>query len=110
MKIRVMGTEDECRAVADRLPEIVDVLEVSAPFPNRGASKLVRVYVEAVPAGPEPGLTESEQFQVTEARHSLVTYASGHGNIYGTERTLADHIGALLDVITRLTSEGGTHG
>jgi hypothetical protein len=46
MKIRLMGTEDECRQVAGRLASIVDVLEVSEPRANRGASKMVRVYVE----------------------------------------------------------------
>ena len=47
MKIRLHGTADECREVAERLAGIVDVLAVSAPYPDRGASMLVRVYVEA---------------------------------------------------------------
>ena len=52
MKIRIMGTEDECREVAERLAGIVEVLEVGGPYPNRGASQLVRVYVEARIAPP----------------------------------------------------------
>jgi len=47
VKIRLHGTEDECREVAERLAGIVEVLAVSAPYPDRGASVLVRVYVEA---------------------------------------------------------------
>ena len=47
MKIRLHGTEDECREVAGRLAAIVDVLAVSGPYADRGASRLVRVYVEA---------------------------------------------------------------
>ena len=47
MKIRLHGTEDECREVAGRLAGIVEVLAVSAPYPDRGTSVLVRVYVEA---------------------------------------------------------------
>jgi hypothetical protein len=47
MKIRLMGTEDECRQVAARLAAVVDVLEVSEPRPNRGDSRQVRMYVEA---------------------------------------------------------------
>ncbi len=47
MKIRLHGTEDECREVAGRLAAIVDVLAVSEPYADRGASRLVRVYVEA---------------------------------------------------------------
>jgi hypothetical protein len=47
MKIRLHGTADECREVAERLADVVEVLAVSAPYPDRGASVLVRVYVEA---------------------------------------------------------------
>jgi hypothetical protein len=52
VKIRLHGTEDECREVAERLADIIDVLAVSAPYPDRGASVLVRVYVEARIAPP----------------------------------------------------------
>jgi hypothetical protein len=64
VKIRLHGTADECGEVAERLAGIVEVLAVSAPYPDRGASVLVRVYVEvriAPPvhvdstAGPRPG-------------------------------------------------------
>jgi hypothetical protein len=64
VKIRLHGTADECREVAGRLAGIVEVLAVSAPYPDRGASVLVRVYVEAriapsvhagSTAGPRPG-------------------------------------------------------
>jgi hypothetical protein len=47
VKIRLHGTGEECREVAERLGGIVEVLAVSAPYPDRGASVLVRVYVEA---------------------------------------------------------------
>jgi hypothetical protein len=49
MKLRIWGTGDECREAADRLtrcPGLV-VLSVSEPRADRGASVLVRVYVEA---------------------------------------------------------------
>ena len=52
MKIRLHGTADECREVALRLASIVEVLAVSEPYPDRGASVLVRVYVEARIAPP----------------------------------------------------------
>jgi hypothetical protein len=52
VKIRLYGTADECREVAERLAGIVEVLAVSAPYPDRGASVLVRVYVEARIAPP----------------------------------------------------------
>jgi hypothetical protein len=52
MKIRLHGTGDECREVAERLAAVVDVLAVSEPYPDRGASVLVRVYVEARIAPP----------------------------------------------------------
>jgi hypothetical protein len=47
VKIRLWGTENECREVAERLAAVLEVLAVSAPYPDRGASVLVRVYVEA---------------------------------------------------------------
>lgn len=53
MKIRLHGTKEECRDVAGRLAAIVDVLAVSEPYPDRGASVLVRVYVE-VRTSPQP--------------------------------------------------------
>lgn len=49
MKIRLWGTEEECRLAAERLmrtPGLL-VLSVSEPRHDRGASVLVRVYVEA---------------------------------------------------------------
>ena len=52
MKIRLHGTEEECREVAGRLAAIVEVLATSASYPDRGASVLVRVYVEARIAPP----------------------------------------------------------
>lgn len=54
MKIRIMGTEDEAAGMVDLLTQLSDmsdtgleILEVSKFMPNRGASKLVRAYVEA---------------------------------------------------------------
>ncbi|HUK71984.1 MAG TPA: hypothetical protein VLW50_24990 [Streptosporangiaceae bacterium] len=47
MKIRLHGTEDECRETAERLSEVITVLAISQAYPDRGASRLVRVYLEA---------------------------------------------------------------
>lgn len=54
MKIRIMGTEDEAAGMVDLLTQLSDmsdtgleILETSQFVPNHGASKLVRVYVEA---------------------------------------------------------------
>ncbi len=49
MKIRLWGTEDECRLAAERLmrtPGLL-VLSVSGLRADRGASVMVRMYVEA---------------------------------------------------------------
>ena len=58
MKIRLHGTEDECREMAEQLRQIMTVQAVSEPYPDRGRSVLVRVYVEGTPpaaaAPPEP--------------------------------------------------------
>ncbi len=49
MKIRLMGTPDECAAAVEviRSSGRFNVVETSPAYPNRGDSQLVRVYVEA---------------------------------------------------------------
>lgn len=51
MKIRLHGTEDECREMTELLGQVMTVQAVSEPYPDRGHSVLVRVYVEGVPRG-----------------------------------------------------------
>jgi hypothetical protein len=46
VKIRLEGTPKECAQAAPRLAEVFEVVSVSDPYPNRGHSLLVRVYVE----------------------------------------------------------------
>jgi hypothetical protein len=49
MKLRIMGTEAECARLAFLLrfgPANLEVLQVDGPYPNRGDSKQVRVYLE----------------------------------------------------------------
>lgn len=58
MKIRLVGTEDECRTVVGRLAGIVDVQEVSGPRARRGDSRLVQMYAD-VSVGADPGRTIS---------------------------------------------------
>ncbi|WP_410640676.1 hypothetical protein [Amycolatopsis sp. lyj-346] len=56
MKIRIMGTRAETDDAVKVLRLAFDVLEVSDFRPNRGDSRLGRVYVEAnPPADPLPG-------------------------------------------------------
>lgn len=47
MRIRLQGTEDECRAAADAIAAVLDVLEISRHYPNRPPSRLVRLYLTA---------------------------------------------------------------
>lgn len=54
MKVRLWGTEEECREAADRLPQVFRVLSVSDPYADRGRSSLVRVLCEVRLDG-EPG-------------------------------------------------------
>jgi hypothetical protein len=70
MKIRLHGTAEECRELAERLAGIVEVLAVSEPYADRGASVLMRVYVEARIAPPVH-----------------VTSASGHGRVAAAMRS-----------------------
>jgi hypothetical protein len=46
VKLRLHGTPGEVAVATRRLVEILDVLAVSGPYPDRGASVLVRVYLE----------------------------------------------------------------
>lgn len=45
MQVRLMGTQDEVETLAACLGELVEVLEASTAYPNRGASTLVRRYL-----------------------------------------------------------------
>jgi hypothetical protein len=49
VKIRLWGTEDECRLAAERLTQTpgLIILSVSEPYADRSAARLVRVFVEA---------------------------------------------------------------
>jgi hypothetical protein len=46
MKLRLHGTMEECAEAARRLGRLFQVVSVSPPYPDRGPSSLVRVYVE----------------------------------------------------------------
>jgi hypothetical protein len=57
VKLRLHGTPAACDQVARRLTALFDVVAVSGPYPDRGPSRLVGVYLEfrldpAPPAGP----------------------------------------------------------
>jgi hypothetical protein len=62
MKLRLHGTREEVAEATRRLLQVLDVVAVSPPYPDRGASVLVRVYLEVrldvsasgAPAGPTP--------------------------------------------------------
>jgi hypothetical protein len=51
VKIRLHGTEDKCAEAAELLGEVLLIQSVSEPYPDRGRSVLVRVYIEAIPRG-----------------------------------------------------------
>jgi len=46
VKLRLEGTPQECQQVVPLLGEVLDVVSISPPYPNRGQSRLVRVYLE----------------------------------------------------------------
>jgi len=69
MKIRLHGTSEECAAVAERLCQVLTVVSVSEPYPDRGHSVLVRVYVEARIDAPVRVMSTSEP--VRKSRRAL---------------------------------------
>ncbi len=46
MKLRLHGTPAEVAAATRQLVEVLDVVAVNGPYPDRGTSVLVRVYLE----------------------------------------------------------------
>lgn len=66
MKIRLTGLPDETARllqILTRTPDL-DLIEVSGPYPNRGASRMVRLYIETrlTPGSgtPRPGKRRKE--------------------------------------------------
>jgi hypothetical protein len=49
VRIRLHGTAEECAEAVEMLERTMLVRSVSAPYPYRGRSVLVRVYIEAIP-------------------------------------------------------------
>lgn len=61
MKLRITGTREECAVAVAAIAAVLAVREVSDFHPNRGATVLGRVYVDAEPAaspGPVRGRAE----------------------------------------------------
>jgi hypothetical protein len=46
VKLRLHGTPGEVAEATRRLVEVLEVVSVSDPYPDRGTSRLVRVYLE----------------------------------------------------------------
>ena len=51
MKLRLHGTTEECEEAVELLGTILLIQSVSEPYPDRGRSVLLRIYIEAVPRG-----------------------------------------------------------
>jgi hypothetical protein len=51
VKIRLHGTAEECREAVELLESMMLLQSVSEPYPDRGRSVLVRVYIDAIPRG-----------------------------------------------------------
>jgi hypothetical protein len=54
VKVRLWGTPAEVDQATRRLVEVLDVVAVSGPYPDRGPSVLVRVYLKVRPAPTSP--------------------------------------------------------
>ena len=54
MRLRAHGTPEECRQVVDKLAGLFHVVSVSKSYPDRGASELVRVYLDIRLDDPPP--------------------------------------------------------
>lgn len=64
MNIRLHGTKGECAVAVQRIQEVLAVLSVSEPHPDRGASVMVRVYAEArIPETQPPTITSRPEVE-----------------------------------------------
>ncbi|NVI93154.1 hypothetical protein [Actinomadura sp. BRA 177] len=55
MKIRLTGLPAEVDTAAARIADVVTVLETSRPYPRRGTSALVSLYLDATLDAPAEG-------------------------------------------------------
>ena len=64
MKIRITGLPAEVEEGIKTLTqaEALDVIEVSDLYPNRGNSRMVRVYIEAQLGGTQDGSSEQRSY------------------------------------------------
>ncbi len=51
VRLRLHGTPEECAEMVTLLESVMLLQSVSDPYPDRGRSVLVRVYVEGIPRG-----------------------------------------------------------
>jgi hypothetical protein len=51
VKLRLHGTEDECRTMVELLESVMLIQSVSDPYPDCRRSVLVRVYIDGIPRG-----------------------------------------------------------
>lgn len=61
LKIRIQGLPEEVAEFADSLEAAGCVLERSEPYANRGASRYVRVYIDAEKRAADGGAREIEE-------------------------------------------------
>jgi hypothetical protein len=61
VKVRLWGTPAEVDQATRRLVEVLDVVAVSGPYPDRGHSVLVRVYLEVRPDPIPPASSDLPQ-------------------------------------------------
>jgi hypothetical protein len=60
VKVRLHGTAGEVAEVTRRLGQVLDVVAVSHPYPDRGPGRLVRVYLEVLLDPPPSDRDEGE--------------------------------------------------
>ena len=70
MKVRLHGTREEVAEATRRLVEVLDVVAVSGPYPDRGPSVLVRVYLE-VRLDPASAATPTSPGRPARSRRAL---------------------------------------
>ncbi len=104
MKIRIMGTSEEVKQLAELLPAIMKVSSVSGEYPNRGSSD-VRVYVDGEMENHLPLTNAIQKFAEYKEQIGamIMNYATPEERLY--ESFTATSKKAYLSILTYLTGE-----
>lgn len=109
MKVRIMGTSEEVKQLAELLPAIMKVSSVSGEYPNRNSSE-VRVYVDGCIKPQSNDLEEliKEALQNYRGNNEVIVTTTSGGSVYVEDYDTSELVlrnGELEDEVEQLRAE-----